>query len=221
MLGGGIIVKILIINGTPKEDGVCYSFVTAAEEVSAEVGVEFETVRLSSERLKKCIMCDGGWGICFNKHVCIFGEKDGFNNLQQKVKEASMIVYVTPVYWGEISEEMKIFLDRLRRCEATKQWDSREDEISFHKATGSILVASAGGGGGGTLSALEQLERAVVQMGGDEWPREQEGIFDRISVNRWNQVYKREALKAAIRSWTAIGRGELEVPPMNQGVNGA
>jgi len=214
-------MKILIINGTPKEDGVCYSFVTAAEEASTEVSVEFETVRLSSERLKKCLMCDGGWGICFNKHVCIFGKNDGFNELQQKVKEASLIIYITPVYWGEISEELKIFLDRLRRCEATKQWDRREEEVSFHKGTGSILVASAGGGGGGTLSALEQLERAVVQMGGDEWPREQEGIFDRISVNRWNQIYKREALKEAIRSWVAIGRGQQEVPPMNQGVNGA
>lgn len=214
-------MKILIVNGTPKEDGVCYSFVTAAEEASAEAKVEFETVRLSSEKLEKCIMCDGGWGICFNKHVCIFGETDGFNTLQQKVKDASLIIYITPVYWGEISEEMKIFLDRLRRCEATKQWDAREEEISFHKETGSILVASAGGGGGGTLTALEQLERAVVQMGGDEWPREQVGIFDRISVNRWNQVYKRETLKEAIRNWVAIGRGELEAPPMNQGINGA
>jgi len=218
---GGDVMKILIINGTPKEDGVCYSFVTAAEEVSAEVGVEFETVRLSSERLKKCIMCDGGWGICFNKHVCIFGEKDGFNDLQQKVKDANLIVYVTPVYWGEISEEMKIFLDRLRRCEATKQWDSREEEVSFHKGKGSILVASAGGGGAGTLSALEQLERAVSQMGGDEWPWEKVGIFDRLSVNRWNQTYQREVLKEAIQNWVAIARGECDMPEANRGINGA
>jgi len=213
-------MKLLIINGTPKTDGVCYSFVTAAEEIANELAIDFETIRLSSEKLMKCKMCDGGWGICFKDHYCIFGAKDGFNELQKKVQEADLYVYITPVYWGEISEEMKIFVDRLRRCEATKQWDKREDEVSYHKGKGSILVASAGGGGGGTLSALEQLERAVVQMGGDEWPREQEGIFDYIAVNRWNQEYKRETLKSAIKDWVAINRKEKVAPDMNKGPHG-
>ncbi|MCL2559124.1 MAG: NAD(P)H-dependent oxidoreductase [Turicibacter sp.] len=213
-------MKLLIINGTPKLDGVCYSFVEAAEEIAAELSVDFETIRLSSERLMKCIMCDGGWGICYKEHRCIFGEKDGFTALQKKMAEADLYVYITPVYWGEISEEMKIFIDKLRRCEATKQWDRNEPKpVSSHKGKGSILVASAGGGGGGTLSALEQLERAVVQMGGDEWPREQDGIFDYIAVNRWNQSYKRDTLKSAISDWVAIYRGEKTAPDMNKGVN--
>jgi len=214
-------MKLLIINGTPKLDGVCYSFVTAAEEIASELTIDFETIRLSSEKLMKCIMCDGGWGVCFKDHYCIFGADDGFTGLQKKVQEADLYVYITPVYWGEISEEMKIFLDKLRRCEATKQWDKRENEVSYHKGKGSILVASAGGGGGGTLSALEQLERAIVQMGGDEWPREQDGIFDYIAVNRWNQEYKRKALKSAIKNWVAIHRGEKVAPDMNKGPNGA
>jgi len=211
-------MKLLIINGTPKTDGVCYSFVTVAEEIATELSIDFETIRLSSGKLQKCKMCDEGWGICFKDHYCIFGAKDGFSTLQKKVEEADLYVYITPVYWGEVSEEMKIFLDKLRRCEATKQWDPREG-VSFHKGKGSILVAAAGGGGGGTLSALAQLERAVVQMGGDEWPREQDGIFDYIAVNRWNQEYKREALKSAIKDWVAINRGEKVAPSMNQGPN--
>jgi len=214
-------MKLLIINGTPKLDGICYSFVDSAEEIAKELSIEFETIRLSSEKLMKCVMCDGGWGICFKDHHCIFGAKDGFTALQKKVQEADLYVYITPVYWGEVSEEMKIFLDKLRRCEATKQWDKREDVVSSHKGKGSILVASAGGGGGGTLSALEALERAVVHMGGDEWPREQDGIFDYIAVNRWNQEYKRETLKSAIKEWVAIHRGEKTAPEMNKGPNGA
>jgi len=211
-------MKLLIVNGTPKLEGVCYSFVEAAEEIAKELAINFETIRLSSEKLMKCQMCDEGWGICFSEHRCIFGEKDGFWELQQKVQEADLLVYITPVYWGEVSEEMKIFLDKLRRCEATKQWDARENQVSYHKGKGSILVAAAGGGGGGIISALEQLERAVVHMGGDQWPREQDGIFDYIGVNRWNQEYKREALKSAISNWVAIKKGE-ETPAMNQGPN--
>lgn len=213
-------MKMLIINATPKRDGVCYSFVEAAEEAATKLSIDFETIRLSSHRLTKCMMCDGGWGICYKEHRCLFGEKDGFTDLQKKVQEADLYVYITPVYWGEVSEELKIFLDRLRRCEATKQWNRTEPKpVSAHQGKGSILVASAGGGGAGTLTALGQLERAVVQMGGDAWPREQEGIFDYISVNRWNQAYQRETLKAAITEWTLIHRGEKTAPAMNKGPN--
>lgn len=212
-------MKLLIINGTPKTDGICYSFVLAAEEIAKNLAIEVETIHLVKENLLKCQMCDEGWGICFNQHRCIFGEEDGFNGLLHKFQEADLYVYITPVYWSEISEEMKIFIDKLRRCEATKQWDSRQDQISFHQGKGSILVAAAGGGGGGILPALTQLERAVAQMGGDAWPREQVGIFDYIGVNRWNQDYKREALKMAISDWVAIKRGEKTAPNMNQGPN--
>ena len=192
-------MKILIINGTPKMDGICYSFVQTAENTAKEIGVEFETIRLTGLGLKKCVMCDDGWGICFKEHVCIFGEKDGFNALQKTVQEADAYIYITPVYWGEISEEMKIFFDKLRRCQATKQWDSREEEVSYLKGKPSIMVASAGRGGGGIVSCFADIERAVSQMSGDNWPRELSGIFDYIAVNRWNQAYKRDTLTAAIK----------------------
>jgi multimeric flavodoxin WrbA len=191
-------MKLLIINATPKTDGICYSFVTTAAETAAALGIEAEVIRLSGMDLTKCKMCGDGWGICFKEHICEFGEKDGFNGLQKKVEEADAYVYITPVYWGEVSEELKIFLDKLRRCQATKQWDGNEDEVSFHTGKPSIIVASAGGGGGGIVTTFADIERAIQHMGGDGWPRETNGIFDYIAVNRWNQAYKREALKAAV-----------------------
>jgi multimeric flavodoxin WrbA len=191
-------MKLLIISGTPKTDGICHSFVTTAQETAKELNVNAEVIQLSGVNLNKCKMCGDGWGICFSEHYCAFGDKDGFNGLQKKVSEANAFVYITPVYWGEVSEELKIFIDKLRRCQATKQWDEREDEISFHKGKPSIIVASAGGGGGGIVSTFAALEMAILHMGGDAWPRESSGIFDFIGVNRWNQVYKRDALKSAI-----------------------
>jgi len=191
-------MKILIINGTPKTDGICYSFVQKAEETAKELSVEFETLRLSSINLKKCAMCDDGWGICFKQHKCIFGNEDGFNDVQLKVRDADAYIFISPVYWSEISEEMKIFIDKLRRCQATKQWDDREEEVSFLKGKSSILVASAGGGGGGIVNTFDVFERALNHMGSDPWKRETDGIFDYIAVNRWNKEYKLETLKSAI-----------------------
>ena len=211
-------MKLLIISGTPKTDGITYSFVTAAEEAAKDLGIESDVIRLhgkdgqGGEDLNKCKMCYEGWGVCFKEHYCAFGEKDGFTALQKKMKEADAYVYITPVYWGEISEEMKIFIDKLRRCEATKQWDVRESEVSILKGKPSIIVANAGGGGGGTITAFMDIKRALVHMGGDAQPRETVGIFDMIAVNRWNQEYKRTTLKAAIAEMVAYHRGRESVP---------
>jgi len=191
-------MKLLIVSGTPKTYGLTYSFVEKAEETAKELGIEAETIHLSGMNLMKCKMCDGGWGVCFYEHYCIFGDKDGFNELQKKVQNADAFIYVTPVYWGEMSEELKLFMDKLRRCQATKQWDSREEEISYLKDKPSIVVAAAGGGGGGCPSAFLHMERAIGAAGGDNWPKEHAGLFDFIAVNRWNKEYKKTALKEAI-----------------------
>ncbi|MCL2604516.1 MAG: flavodoxin family protein [Defluviitaleaceae bacterium] len=208
--------KLLIINATPKKDGLSYSFVQAAKEAADENGLDSEILRLAGLGLQKCMMCYDGWGICFKEHRCAFGEKDGFGNVQKMISEADAFVYVTPVYWGEISEELKIFWDKLRRCETTKQWNGREESISFHKNKPSIIVAAAGGGGGGIPSTFVAMDRAVDQLGEHTGHMNgTAGVFDYIAVNRWNQVYKREALKAAIAEMTAINRDKKAVPVMN------
>jgi len=208
--------KLLIVNATPKKDGLCNSFAEAAKEAADKLGLESEILRLAGYGIKKCVMCYDGWGICFKEHKCVFGNKDGFDNLQKIVSEADAFVYVTPVYWGEISEELKVFWDKLRRCETTKQWNGKEDVVSFHKNKPSILVASAGGGGGGIPDTFVAMERAVDQLGEHTGCiNGTAGIFDYIAVNRWNQEYKREALKAAIAEMTAINRDKKEAPAMN------
>ena len=193
-------MKILIISGTPKQDGICHSLVTAAYDTAVKSGAETEIIRLADYKLSVCRMCGDGWGSCSTEHRCAFGDEDGFNILQQRFGEADAFVYITPVYWGDVSEAFKSFFDRLRRCEATKQWSKNGTGGSFLAGKPSILVASAGGGGGGILSTLSEMERAIGHMGGDGHPRDKRGIYDYIGVNRWNQDYKRESLKAAVSS---------------------
>ena len=193
-------MKLLIISGTPKKDGITHSFVEKAKETAEVLGVGAEVLRLAGMNLDKCKMCGDGWGTCYGKHTCAFGEEDGFNETMKKMQDADAYVYITPVYWGGVSEEMRIFLDKLRRCQATKQWDANENEKSFLIGKPSILVAVAGGGGGGTVQTFEFLERAITHMGGNERPRDTAGVYDYIAVNRWNQEYKRKAFEAAIKA---------------------
>ena len=93
--------KLLIVNATPKTDGLCYSFVEAAKETADKLGLEAEVIRLSEIGLQKCQMCKNGWGICFKEHRCINGDTDGFSNLQKSVAIADAFVYITPVYWAK------------------------------------------------------------------------------------------------------------------------
>jgi multimeric flavodoxin WrbA len=178
-------MKLLIISGTPKKDGLCASLVQAAKEAGGE---KCGLVSLSDLKLEGCRACGDGWGSCLNSHICVIG--DGFNELKTSLAEYEGYVFITPVYWGEVSEPMKQFLDRLRRCEAVR----REESVLRNKKC--LLVASAGGSGGGILTCLDELQRAVSAMGA--------GVFDYIGVNRWNSGYKREALACAVRSMAGM-----------------
>ena len=189
-------MKLLIISGTPKKEGLSHSLAKAAYESAKAQNIESEIIQLIG--LSACKMCADGWGTCDKVHKCEFGDADGFNEFQEKIKWADAFVLITPVYWGEVSEGMKTFLDRLRRCEATKQRRDHGANASYFAGKSSILVANAGGGGGGITSAFVQMERAITHMGGTSYPYDVFGFFDYIAVNRWNQEYKKEALKSSV-----------------------
>ena len=189
-------MKLLILSGTPKKDGLSDSLAKAASEAAAAQNAEAEIIQLTG--LSVCKMCGDGWGTCISNHQCAFGDADGFSKIQDKLRWADAFVLITPVYWGEVSEGMKTFLDKIRRCEATKKWDENDMSESFFVGKSSILVASAGGGGGGITNTFIQMERAITHMGGASYPYDVYGFFDYIAVNRWNQDYKRETLKNAV-----------------------
>jgi FMN-dependent NADH-azoreductase len=95
-----------------------------------------------------------------------------------------------------MAEGLKSFIDRLRRCEATKRFAGGDGSKSILSGKQVLLVASPGGSGNGALSCLEQMDR---------FTRHTEAlIFDYIAVNRWNQDYKK---KAAYEAAKAMGEG--------------
>ena len=179
-------MKFLIITGNPKTDGLCSSITDAICQGAKDEGADVEI--LTVEKLNRCRVCGTGWGTCRSQNVCAFGE-DGFNDAQEKVKSADAICLITPVYWGEIAEGMKCFIDRLRRCEF-----GQNGALSGKQT---LLVASPGGSGNGMLSCLEQMERFCRHTGAV--------IFDYIGINRWNNEYK---WTAAFEAAKAIASGQ-------------
>lgn len=178
-------MKVIILSGTPKNDGLCCSCVDAALAGAQKAGADCEVIRLCDYKLIRCAMCGDGWGICREQHVCTFGN-DGFSEIQNKIAEADAVILDTPVYWGDMTEVMKSFFDRFRRCEAMK------GEKGAMAGKSVLLIASPGGSGNGMISCLEQMERLCRHLSAK--------IYDFIGVNRWNRDYKIAAITEAAAS---------------------
>ncbi|MDR3085371.1 MAG: flavodoxin family protein [Christensenellaceae bacterium] len=177
-------MRYLIVTGNPKKEGLCFSATEEIARGAKEAGAEVSVLDVSS--LIRCKVCGNGWGSCRETHACAFGA-DGFHDAQAAVREADQICLITPVYWGEMAEGLKCFIDRLRRCEFGQNGALSGKPV--------LLVASPGGSGNGALSCLEQMDRFCRHTGAQ--------IFDYISLNRWNNDYKRQALYAAAKAMAA------------------
>ena len=181
-------MKICILSGNPKKDGLCQSVIEAAKLGATEAGAQVDEIRLCDYKMIRCQVCGDGWGPCRSEHRCAY-EKDGLEEVSARIQECDALIIATPVYWGETSEALKSFIDRLRRCQFNGSDMLRNKQV--------LLIASAGGTGNGILTCLEQMDRFCRHTGAV--------IFDYIGVNRWNSDYKRAAARASARAM-ASGR---------------
>lgn len=173
-------MKICIVSGNPKKDGLCQSVIDASKLGAIDGGAEVDEIRLCDFKLVRCQVCDDGWGPCRDENYCKYGN-DGFNEIKDRIESSDALIFASPVYWGETSEALKSFIDRLCRCEFNGEKTLRKKQV--------LLIASAGGTGNGLLSCFEQMDRFCQHTGAI--------IFDHIGVNRWNSDYKKAAARVA------------------------
>ena len=175
-------MHVLVIQSSPNYDGLTAACANAAIAGIKAAGGTAENVRLTDLDLAACRQCGDGWGGCLSEHICD-GIDDDFQALHEAAIAADALAMVTPVYWGDLSESHKCFMDRLRRCEASLGVDSRLAGKPV------LLVAAAGGGGGGMMSCLSNMERWAQHV------RMQPA--DLIGIKRITRDHKLEAIRAA------------------------
>ena len=174
-------MRVVGLNASPNEDGLTATMLEAALEGAAEAGAEVETIHLKRFAILSCRQCANGWGLCRKEGACI--EEDDFADLKARLEAADAIILSTPVYFGEVSEVAKNFLDRLRRCAFAGP------QANVLKGKPVIGIAAAGGSGGGIVSCQSILERYSNHLG--------LRIFDMIPVTRFTRSYKTETARAA------------------------
>lgn len=83
---------------------------TLAERLATgakDAGHEVETISLKGKKIGFCIGCFA----CQKTLRCF--QKDDADRIAEKVKDADSLVFVTPVYYYEMSGQMKTLLDRM------------------------------------------------------------------------------------------------------------
>lgn len=176
-------MNYLIISGNPKKDGLCHSIMEEVMKGASDGGANVQT--LSMEGVERCRCCGNGWGTCREENYCSFGD-DGFNAAHEAVKNSDLVCIITPVYWGEVAEGLKSFMDKFRRCEFGQNGALSGKQV--------LLIASPGGSGNGMMSCLEQMDRFCRHTGAV--------IFDYIGINRWNNDYKCSVAYSAAKAMT-------------------
>lgn len=134
----------------PNKIGLTFSCVEECEKELKRLGNEVEHICINKKNIKKCLACGKrGWGICLEEHKCI--QNDNFNEIYEYMSNFDAYIFITPVYFWEMSESAKTFFDRLKRCDAF-------NDNSKIKGKKIVCIACAGGSGNGTEETLKSFD---------------------------------------------------------------
>ena len=100
-------LKVLMLNGSPHENGNTALAFREMEQVFRENGVEVENILLGKKAIRGCIAC----GTCRKNGKCVFD--DVVNELAEKFSDADGLVVGSPVYFGSANGTLVSALQRL------------------------------------------------------------------------------------------------------------
>ena len=175
-------MKVFVVIGSRNPEGRTAMAAKALADGMSGCGAEVETVFLPELSIERCRQCEAnGWGICRSEGRCIIG--DDFDDVERKLDAADAAVFANPVYFGDLSESMRAFADRLRRC----NWMAMQEKGKTKLFKPVLGICMAGGGGGGTDSCGVALRKVLTTCGFE--------VIDMIAVRRQNFEIKLKTLR--------------------------
>lgn len=102
-------MKVVAFNGSPRKEGNTYQSLQVVMGELQKEGIETEVIQLGGKSIHGCIACYK----CFkNKDKECSIKDDGVNDYIKKMMEADGIIIGSPVYFSNITSEVKAFIDR-------------------------------------------------------------------------------------------------------------
>ena len=140
-------IRIVILKGSPNENGSSNMLADEFSKGAAEAGHEIVEIDVAHSNISPCIGCIH----CGYEGTCVLN--DDMDIFRQEILKADMLVFVTPLYYYGMSAQLKIFIDRF--C-------SRNFSIQ-QKHMKSVLLTVAYNSDDWTFDALESHYNTLVK----------------------------------------------------------
>ena len=142
-------MKVLLINGSPHENGCTYTALCEVASALHAEGVETEILQVGTSPIRGCTGC----GTCFRTRSrrCVFTD-DLVNTVLDKMKECDALVVGSPVHYASAGGSVTALLDRMFYA------GSRE-------MRGKVGAAVVSARRAGTTAALDQLNKYFIISG--------------------------------------------------------
>jgi multimeric flavodoxin WrbA len=101
-------MKVLLINGSPRESGCTARALEEIEKTLNEEGIDTELVHIGKSAIRGCVAC----GACSKLGRCVFND-DLVNEIAPKFEAADGFIVGSPVYYGSANGSLVALLDRL------------------------------------------------------------------------------------------------------------
>ena len=98
--------KILVISSSLRARSNSEALVERVAAGARDAGHEVEVLSLKGKDIRFCIGCLA----CQRTHRCV--QRDGMADMLEQLRRAETIVFATPIYYYELSGQLKTFLDR-------------------------------------------------------------------------------------------------------------
>ncbi|MDE6201196.1 MAG: flavodoxin family protein [Clostridiales bacterium] len=99
--------KVIVVTSTPRNGGNSELLAKAFADGALSAGNDVQLISVRELNLKYCIGCL----YCQSHDACVL--KDDMNGLYEKLQNADVLVFATPVYFYSVCGQLKTFIDRL------------------------------------------------------------------------------------------------------------
>ena len=137
-------MKVVAFNGSPRKEGITYQSLQVVLEELKKEGIETEIVQVGGKTIHGCTACYK----CFkNKDKECSIKDDELNNYLEKMIESDGIIIGSPVYFSNVTSEVKAFMDRAGLV-------ARANDNLLRRKVGAAVVAVRRAGATFTFSAI-------------------------------------------------------------------
>ena len=98
--------KVLVLSTSPRKNSNSEALAEAFARGAADSGHEVELISLRGKELRFCMGCFA----CQKSGKCVL--RDDMQEIVPKMEQADVLAFATPIYYYEMSGQMKTLLDR-------------------------------------------------------------------------------------------------------------